>query len=80
MSNAPKKRRGIGDFWDTVAPPAEELQPAPGRRHHPRRKPFAKQLPPWPSRSGQDQRGLIPHDAGKGRAAAGHRRESARSG
>ena len=29
MSNAPKKRRGIGDFWDTVAPPAEELQTAP---------------------------------------------------
>ena len=29
MSNTPKKRSGIGGFWDTVAPPAEELQPAP---------------------------------------------------
>ena len=29
MSNSPKKRSGIGGFWDSVAPPADELQPEP---------------------------------------------------
>ena len=29
MSNTPKKRSGIGGFWDTVAPPAEELRSVP---------------------------------------------------
>jgi hypothetical protein len=29
MSNSSKKRSGIGGFWDSVAPPADELQPEP---------------------------------------------------
>ena len=60
MSNASKKRGGIANFWDTVAPPAEEV-PAPGAE--PPSPPETPSAPPEqpaagepkPSRSGQRQ-------------------------
>ncbi len=44
MSSASKKRGGIGEFWDTVAPPVEDVRP-PAPEPAPPPAPVSKEVP-----------------------------------
>jgi hypothetical protein len=66
MSNSSKKRSGIGGFWDSVAPPADEPQPVAPEQPSPQKVQPVLEEPVRPAEV-RRQRGRPPSNVQKER-------------